>query len=169
MHLTSMTDEEKGFGESGISIESGNRLNITRYVTREWHTRSSTRNNPWERECTKESGFDPVDLWVMGPPRIGRVATCYAITTQGCQRIVCQLCQQQHRYQEQWTLRTIFLLVNTRRTNWQSSRPGGYRNVINNGNKGYWRGSTPRCLHKQGIIAAQIIYITRKIKQTNGR
>src|SRR3954468_9766442 len=49
-----------------------------------------------------------------------------------------------------------FLLVNTRRTNWQSSRPGGYRDVINNGNKGYSRGSTPRCLHKQGIIAAQI-------------
>ena len=71
-----------------------------------------------------------------------------------CQRIACQQCRQQYRYQEQWTKRTIFLLVNTRQTNWQSSRPGGYRDVINNGNKGYWRGSTSRCLHKQGIIVA---------------
>ena len=30
----------------------------------------------------------------------------------------------------------LFLLVKTRQTNWQSSRPGGYRDVINNGNKG---------------------------------
>src|SRR4051794_14096585 len=29
------------------------------------------------------------------------------------------------------------LLVNTRRTNWQSSCPGGHRDFINNGNKGY--------------------------------
>ena len=52
-------------------------------ATRVLHTRSSTRNNPWERGCTKESGFDPVELRVMGPPRIGRVVTCYAIMTQG--------------------------------------------------------------------------------------
>src|SRR3954467_11630388 len=28
---------------------------------------------------------------------------------------------------------------------------------------------TPKCLHKQGIITTQIIYIKRTVKQTNGR
>src|SRR3954463_7146966 len=42
--------------------------------------------------------------------------------SKACQRIACQLCWQQHRYQGRGTKRTIFLLVETRRTNRQSSR-----------------------------------------------
>ena len=45
---------------------------------------------------------------------------------------------------------------------------GGYRKVTNNSNKLYGQGGTPKCLHKQTIINAQISHITRKIKQTNG-
>ena len=45
----------------------------------------------------------------------------------------------------------------------------GQRNVINNRDSLYEQGSTPKCLHKLTIITAQISYITRKIKQTNGR
>src|SRR3954468_24519659 len=40
--------------------------------------------------------------------------------------------------------------------------------IINNRNRLYGQGSTPKCLHKQTIITAQISYITRQIKQTNG-
>ena len=40
-----------------------------------------------------------------------------------CQRTICRLCRQQCWYQVRGTKRTIFLLVNTRRTNRQSSRP----------------------------------------------
>ena len=37
-------------------------------VARELHTRPGARNNLENRGCTGESGFDPVELWVMGPP-----------------------------------------------------------------------------------------------------
>ena len=44
-------------------------------VARELHTKPSVRNNFGNRGCTRESGFDPVKLWVMGPPcglKVGR-------------------------------------------------------------------------------------------------
>ena len=64
----------------------------------------------------------------------------------------------------------FFLLVKTRRTNWQSSCPSAVTQKSSTiATRGYWRGSTSRCLHKQEIITAQTSYITRKIKQTNGR
>ena len=47
-------------------------------MARELHTRSHARNNFGYRGCTGESGFDPVELWVMGPPcglKAGRVLT----------------------------------------------------------------------------------------------
>ena len=40
------------------------------------------RNNFGNRGCTGESGFDPVELWVMGPPcglKIGRAETSCVI------------------------------------------------------------------------------------------
>ena len=43
--------------------------------------------------------------------------------SKACQMIICRLCRQQRRYQGRGTKRTIFLLVKTRRTNRQSSRP----------------------------------------------
>ena len=33
-----------------------------------FHTKPSVRNKLGNRGCTGESGFDPVELWVMGPP-----------------------------------------------------------------------------------------------------
>ena len=47
-------------------------------VAHELHMRPRARNNLGNRGCTGESGFDPVDLWVMGPPcglKVGRVVT----------------------------------------------------------------------------------------------
>src|SRR3954463_1381146 len=104
----------------------------------------------------QKSGFGPVELWVMGPHRT-RVVTFNAITTQGLSDNSLSTRSATTSVPGAVDKENHFLLVITRRTNWQSSRPGGYRDVINNGNKGYRRGSTPRCLHKQGIIAAQII------------
>ena len=43
--------------------------------------------------------------------------------SKACQRVACQLCRQQCWYQGRGTKRTIFLLVETRRTNRQGSRP----------------------------------------------
>ena len=37
-------------------------------VARELYTRPHMRNNFGNRGCLGESGFDPVELWVMGPP-----------------------------------------------------------------------------------------------------
>ena len=42
-------------------------LMISRKVARELHMMPSVRNNFGNRGCTRESGFDPVELWVMGP------------------------------------------------------------------------------------------------------
>ena len=55
------------------------KLMISRKVARELHTKPSVRNNLGSRGCTRESGFDPVELWVMGPPCgffIGAVTSC---------------------------------------------------------------------------------------------
>ena len=47
-------------------------------MARELHKKSSARNNFGNQGCTGESGFDPVELWVMGPPcglKVGRAVT----------------------------------------------------------------------------------------------
>ena len=43
-------------------------LMTSRKVARELHTGSHMRNNYGNRGCTGELGFDPMELWVMGPP-----------------------------------------------------------------------------------------------------
>ena len=47
-------------------------------MARELHTKPSVRDNLGDKGCTRESGFDPVELWVMGPPcglKIGAVTS----------------------------------------------------------------------------------------------
>ena len=47
---------------------------ISRKVARDLHTKPSVRIT-LTTGCTGESGFDPVELWVMGPPgglKVGR-------------------------------------------------------------------------------------------------
>ena len=46
---------------------------------------------------------------------------------------------------------------------------GGHRKVINNRNRLYGQINTPKWLHKQGIITAQMSYLRRRFKQTNGK
>ena len=48
------------------------------------------------RGCTGESGFDPVELWVMGPPcvflnRTGDIL--HGHDSKACQRVAYQLCR----------------------------------------------------------------------------
>src|SRR3954463_15490496 len=61
-----------------------------------------------------------------------------------CQRTVCQLCQQQCRYQGRGTRRTFFLLVKTRRTNWQSSCPS----VVTEKSSTIVTGCTDKVVHR---------------------
>ena len=46
---------------------------------------------------------------------------------------------------------------------------GGYLKVTNNSDRWYGQSGTPKCLPKQGVIAAQISLTTREVKQTNGK
>ena len=51
---------------------------ISRKVARELHLRPCAWNNLGNRGCNGELGFDPVELWVMGPPcglKIGAVTS----------------------------------------------------------------------------------------------
>ena len=58
----------------------------------------------------------------------------------------------------------------TRGTNRQSSRPSVVTEMSSTMVTGsYWPSCTLRYLPKQGIITAQICYVTRKVKQTNGK
>ena len=55
---------------------------ITRNVARELHTKPSARINYGNRVYIGESGFDHVELWVMGPPcglKVGRWVTSCTI------------------------------------------------------------------------------------------
>ena len=57
---------------------SDTRIDDLTDLARELHTRPHARNNFGNRGCTGESGFDPVELWVMGPPcgvKVGRAVT----------------------------------------------------------------------------------------------
>ena len=58
---------ERGSEQWEISIVSDTRT-YHKKVARELHTKPSVRNNFGGQRCTGESGFDPVELWVMGPP-----------------------------------------------------------------------------------------------------
>ena len=67
---------------------------ISRKVARELHMRPRTRNNFGNRGCTGDSGFDPVELWVMGPPcgffnRSSDILHDH--DSKACQRVACQL------------------------------------------------------------------------------
>ena len=60
-----------------ISIASNSRTDHKK-VAHELHTKSSARNSFGRQRCTGETGFDPVELWVMGPPcglKVGRALT----------------------------------------------------------------------------------------------
>ena len=108
---------------------------------------------PWEpvvyrrvrfRSCGTV-GYGPT-MWVKSRKR-GDVLHDHV--SKACQRITDQLCWQHRWYQGRGTKRTIFLLIETRRTNRQSSRPSvvtGMSRTIVTGS--YWQICTPRCLHK---------------------
>ena len=76
--------------------------------------------------CTGESGFDPgtCGLWAHQVVLSRKGADIlHGQDNKAGQRIACQLCWHHCWYQGRGTKRTIFLLVETRRTNRQSSRP----------------------------------------------
>ena len=63
---------------------------------------------------TEESGFDPgtCGLWAHHVVESRKGADIlHGHDSKVCQRVACQICRQQHRYQGQGTMRTISLLV----------------------------------------------------------
>ena len=142
-------------------------------MARELHTKSSTRNNFDNRVYKRvrfrscgTMGYGPT-MWVKSR-KGGDVLRDHV--SKACQRIACLLCRQQHRYQGRGTKRTIFLLVETRRTNRQSSRPSvvtGISSTIVTGS--YRHDCTPRCLHKQKNITLRPYRSLERLNKTMER
>jgi hypothetical protein len=66
---------------------------------------------------------DPAELWLVWVKSREGGDILYGHDRKACRMIACQLCRQPRRYQGRRMKRTIFLLVETRRTCRQSSRP----------------------------------------------
>ena len=146
---------------------------ISRKVARELHTRPSARNNLKNRGCIGESGFDPGELWVMGPPcclKVGRrwclARSCKQGMSEDSRSVmsattsVPRVRDEENHFPARWM----------RRTNRQSSHPSvvtGMSSTIVTGS--YWQSGITRCLPKQGIITTQLSQITGKVKQKNGK
>ena len=71
---------ERGSRQSGISIASGNKFDDPSEGGSRFTYEAIREEQTWEQGGAGESGFDPVELWVMGPPcqlKVGRVlASC---------------------------------------------------------------------------------------------
>ena len=116
----------KGFRATGISIV------FTRigYLTEggSWITYEASREEqPWEQGVYKRVRFRSCGTVGYGPTMWVKSRRSsdilYGHDSRAGQSIACQLCWQQRWYQGRGTKRTILLLVETRRTNRQSSRP----------------------------------------------
>ena len=62
------TARERGSEQRELVLCLIPELTISQKVARELHMRPRARNNLGNRGCVGESGFDPVEVWVMGPP-----------------------------------------------------------------------------------------------------
>ena len=62
------TTRERGSEQRELVLCLIPELTISRKVARELPTRTRARSIFGNKGCTGESGFDPVELWVMGPP-----------------------------------------------------------------------------------------------------
>ena len=104
-----------GFRATGISIVSDARINdLIGKVAHELLTSPRGRNNFGTGVCRRVRfrscgtvGYRPT-MWVKG--RKGD-DILHGHDSKACQRVACQLCRQQPRYQGRGTKRTIFLLV----------------------------------------------------------
>ena len=125
------------------------------------------------RGCAGESGFDHVELWVMGPPgglKVGRrwrlTRSCKqgrsedSLSVMSTATSIPRARDEENHFHARWM----------RRTNRQSSRPLVVTGMSSTKAIGsYWQNCTPRCLRKQENISTSIIYITRKVKPNNGK
>src|ERR1041385_1936303 len=77
------------------------------------------------------------------------------------QRSTCSLCRQQRQYQGRGTKRTIFLLVKTRRTSRQSSRPS----VVTEKSSTIVTGCTNRVVHLSVYISKELSLLRKDTLQ----
>ena len=130
-------------------------------VAHELHMKSSSRNNFGNRVYRR------VRFWSCGTVGYGPTMwfksrenddILHGYDSKACQRLAGQLCWKDRWYPGRGMKRTIFLLVETRRANRQSSRPSVVIEMSSTIVIGsYWHSGTPWCLHKQGNITAYII------------
>ena len=120
---------------------------------------ATCEEHPWEQGVYRRVRFRSCGTVGYGPTmwiksrRSGDILHGHDSKT--CEWVACRLCRQQRRYQGRGTKRTIFLLVETRRTSRQSSRPSAVTEMSSTKVTGsYWQGCTPRCSHKQEINTA---------------
>ena len=62
------TSSKRGSKRQELVLSLIPELTISRKVARVLPTRTRERSIFGNKGCTGESGFDPVELWVMGPP-----------------------------------------------------------------------------------------------------
>src|ERR1041385_8313176 len=74
------------------------------------------------------------------------------------QRTDCQLCRQQHQCQGRGTKRTIFLLVKTRQTNWQSSCPS----MVTKKSSTIVTGCTDKVVHRS-VYIGRVLSLLRQV------
>ena len=142
----------EGVQSNEINIAFDTRVDHRRKGTSELHTNPVWGITLAKRVCRRVRfhsygtvGYGPI-MWVKSR-NSGDIL--HGHDSQAGQSIACQLGWQKRRYQGRETKRTIFLLVETRRTNRQSSRLSvvtGMSSTIVTGS--YWQSCTPRCLHK---------------------
>ena len=129
---------------------------ISRKVARELRMRPRARNKFVNRRVYRRVRFRSCGTVGYGPTMWVKIRKGVDILhghdSKACQRITGQLCRQQHRYQGRGTTITILLLVETRRTNRQSSRPS----VVTGMSSTIVTGSTDRVVH-------QCVYISREL------
>ena len=135
--------------------------------------RPHARNNLGNRGCRRVKfrsygtvGYGPT-MWDKSR-RSGDIL--HGQDSQACQRVACQLCRQQRRYQGWGTKRTIFPARWTRRANRQSSHPSmvtGMSTIIITGS--YWQ-----IVHRGVYISRELLLLIsyrsqKRFNQTNGK
>ena len=123
------------------------------------YIQSQERGITLTTRCTGESVFDPLELWVMGPPcgffLIGAVTSCTGMSehsmSEGSLLIMSATTSVPRARDEE----NHFPARRTRRTNRQGSRPSVATEMSSTIVTGScWQNCTPRCLHKQENITA---------------
>ena len=121
-----ITGDEGGSEQSRKMLRVIPECSMVRKIARELHTKPSAKNIS-ESRLYRGVRFRSCGTMGYGPTLCVQSRksgdTLHGYDSKACHRIACQLCWHHRWYQGRGTKRTIFLLVGTRQTIRQSSRP----------------------------------------------